>query len=472
MRTLALILATLAAAGTAATLTATGSSAGCATSDEVASFQAGTPAARAAYARTHRQTKERAAWDARRRARLDALARSALSCASGRQLLPFFPQGGVVGRDLYLTNTVDVDPGSGILDPWCGSRTYDGHTGEDVVIRSFREQAIGVPVFAALDGRVLSVQEGMKDTSYGTQTLPWDNHVIVDAGHGQQQVYGHLRRGSVTVREGDWVVAGQQIGLTGSSGNSAWPHLHFTTMLDFQPTDPWPGGCRPGPSGWSEEPAVGDDLYVRDFTFSANGFAGHNDLPWDEAARTGTFVAGRRTLQFRVELGNADLVSNASVRIARPDGSVALADEAPATFRRWRQTWGTWSYPVELDRPGRWTLTVAFDGAVLVDAPFDVVTDAAAVANRPPAPVTATLSESPSGVRVCTVAQDLVHEDPDYDIVRYRYVWRSGDRVVRAVTSAGLADALARTAPRGATCSVTPSDGRVTAPTATAAPAR
>ena len=467
MRTFALLLMAASAAAAAAVAPG-GSSAACATSDEVAAFQAATPAARAAYARTHRRSKDRSAWDARRRARLDALARSALSCASGTQLLSFFPQGGVVGRDLYLTNTVDLQAGDGILDPWCGSRTYDGHTGEDVVIRSFREQAIGVPVFAALDGRVKSVQEGMKDTSYGTQTLPWDNHVIVDAGHGQLQVYGHLRRGSVTVREGEWVVAGRQIGLTGSSGNSAWPHLHFTTMLDFQPTDPWAGACRPGASGWSDEKPAGDDLYVRDFMFSANGFAGHNDLPWDDATRTGTFAAGRRTLQFRVELGNADAVSRVSVRIRRPDGTVALADEGAATFRRWRQTWGTWAYPVDLGETGRWTLTVAFDGAPLVDAPFDVVAAAAAIVNRAPAPVTATLTRTASGARVCTVAQDLVHEDPDYDIVRYRYVWRAGGTAVRAVTSAGLVDVLPRTAPRDATCSVTPSDGRLTAATTTA----
>ena len=459
-----MLLAAVCAAATAAT---GGTSAACATADEVAAFQAATPSARAAYARTHRKAKDRAAWDARRRGRLTALERSALSCASGRQLLAFFPQAGVIGRDLYLTNTVDLAPGAGLRDPWCGSRTYDGHTGEDVIIRSFREQAIGVPVFAALDGRVNSVQEGFKDTSFGTQTLPWDNHVLVDAGHGQLQVYGHLRRGSVTVKEGDWVVAGQQIGLTGSSGNSSWPHLHFTTMLDFEPSDPWLGPCRPGASGWVDEPLVGDALYVRDFTFSADGFAARKDLPWDEATHTGSFAAGRRSVDFRVELGNAASVSSVGVRFVRPDGSIALADTPGVTFTRWRQTWGTWRYALDLDRVGTWRLLVAFDGETLVEAPFEIVATGR-VPNRPPAPVTATLTATAAGVRVCTVAQDLVHEDPDYDIVRYRYVWRAGGRVVRAVTSAGLADALRRTMGGDVTCTVTPSDGHLSAPTATA----
>jgi hypothetical protein len=55
------------------------------------------------------------------------------------------------------------------------------------------------------------------------------------------------------------------------------------------------------------------------------------------------------------------------------------------------------------------------------------------------------------------------NEDPDYDIVRYRYRWTVGGRVLRQVTSAALSDALAKGRARpGETvsCEVTPSDGR------------
>jgi murein DD-endopeptidase MepM/ murein hydrolase activator NlpD len=457
----------LAVAATAATVALPASTAACTTPDQVIAFQAAMPDAKAAYFRAHRRARQRDAFVARQAARRDALAKSALACASGSAPLPFFPQGGVVGRDLYLTNTVDLDPAGGIRDPWCGGRTYDGHTGEDVVIRSFREQRIGVPVFAALDGQVREVQEGNKDTSYGDQTLPWDNHVIVDAGHGQLQVYGHLRRGSATVKRGDWVVAGQQLGLTGSSGNSSWPHLHFTTMRDFAPVDPWPGPCGAAASGWAAEAPVDTDLYVRDFTFSRAAFTEHLDVPWDDAQRTGTFVAGRRDVHFRVELGNAAGISSVRVRFLRPDGSVALDDAPGVTFRTWRQAWGTWRYPLDLS-PGRWRLLVELDGRTLVDAPFDVVTGGGQAANRPPNAVTATVTRV-AGVALCTVTQDLVREDPDYDIVRYRYVWSAGGRIVRAVTAAGLRDALPRTAPLGATCSVTPGDGRLAGPTAPAA---
>jgi murein DD-endopeptidase MepM/ murein hydrolase activator NlpD len=43
-------------------------------------------------------------------------------------------------------------------------------------------------------------------------------------------MYGHLRRGSLTVRPGDRVRAGQPIARCGNSGNSTEPHVHFQLM--------------------------------------------------------------------------------------------------------------------------------------------------------------------------------------------------------------------------------------------------
>jgi hypothetical protein len=74
----------------------------------------------------------------------------------------------------------------------CGTQVYDGHGGEDSLIRSFREQAIGVPVFAAAGGRVAEIQNYYPDDSTaataGRQggTRFFDNHVVLD--HGQTLV--------------------------------------------------------------------------------------------------------------------------------------------------------------------------------------------------------------------------------------------------------------------------------------------
>ncbi|WP_018656582.1 M23 family metallopeptidase [Actinomadura flavalba] len=53
------------------------------------------------------------------------------------------------------------------------------------------------------------------------------NHVVVDHGDGVYGVFAHLRRGSVAVRRGERVTAGQVLGQVGNSGNSSEPHLHF-----------------------------------------------------------------------------------------------------------------------------------------------------------------------------------------------------------------------------------------------------
>ena len=53
------------------------------------------------------------------------------------------------------------------------------------------------------------------------------NFVLLDIGRGRFAFYGHLMRGSVTVREGDRVKKGATIARIGNSGNSTGAHLHF-----------------------------------------------------------------------------------------------------------------------------------------------------------------------------------------------------------------------------------------------------
>ena len=96
-----------------------------------------------------------------------AVSASGAGGANGEGELTFYPQAGILWHDLYPNNFVDLDPGPGVRDYMCGTQTYDGHTGTDSDIRSFRELDIGVPVFAALDGRVISVQDGEYDRRFG-----------------------------------------------------------------------------------------------------------------------------------------------------------------------------------------------------------------------------------------------------------------------------------------------------------------
>jgi murein DD-endopeptidase MepM/ murein hydrolase activator NlpD len=57
--------------------------------------------------------------------------------------------------------------------------------------------------------------------------LPGNHIVIEESGTRLRHVYAHMKPGSVRVRDGDRVEAGDVIGRLGNSGGSLAPHLHF-----------------------------------------------------------------------------------------------------------------------------------------------------------------------------------------------------------------------------------------------------
>ena len=133
------------------------------------------------------------------------------------------------------------------------------------------------------------------------------------------------------------------------------------------------------------------------------------------------------------------------------------------------------AYRLGLRPVGRWHLVVDVAGRTLADAPFLVVVKQRDVRNRPPNAISAELVPAvptANDVVQCRVGTSLVTEDPDYDVVRYRYRWSVSGKVVRTVQSAALSDVL-RTGLAGSgkpvQCTVTPSDGRLAGATATAA---
>lgn len=73
------------------------------------------------------------------------------------------------------------------------------------------------------------IREAGIDQVYG-------RYVIISHAGGLETVYGHASR--VLVRVGDRVLANELIGLTGSTGQSTGPHLHFEVRQDGRPVDP------------------------------------------------------------------------------------------------------------------------------------------------------------------------------------------------------------------------------------------
>jgi len=104
-------------------------------------------------------------------------------------------------------------------DPF-NSRRKEFHKGIDVAC------SIGTEIRASRNGRVVFCgwEEG-----YG-------NLVIIEHEFGYQSYYGHL--GKFRVRTGDVVTTSQVIALSGNTGRSTGPHLHFEIRKNGQSLNP------------------------------------------------------------------------------------------------------------------------------------------------------------------------------------------------------------------------------------------
>ncbi|MCB1096163.1 MAG: M23 family metallopeptidase [Verrucomicrobiae bacterium] len=400
---------------------------------------------------------------------LPALARSA---RAGGEIAtyPFFPQAGVLWGDLFFSNFTDRQAGTAAVDFNGGSATYDGHRGIDSNILTWDQQDAGIPVFAALDGMVIDAHDGEADRNTSWEGQP-SNYVVISHSNGHVTRYLHLKKDSVSVATGETVSAGQQIALTGSSGISTGPHLHFQTEIDGAAIEPFTGPQRTGKSMWQFQPDIVTATYVREFTLVPTSLAGWTGPP-EPTTNTGTFVRSDtdQTIFLWWHLINRPANTTYTLTTRRPNGSIASftsgSFEAPS-----RTGWIWRARSLLLDEIGTWHVDLAVNDEVLVHAPFRVVSTAGDTVNRPPNPAAFRFRKFPitaDDVPVCEVATFTVLDDPDYDLVRYRYVWKVNGITQRDVTTGAKSDALARTwIARGATvrCEVTPMDSDSAAPT-------
>jgi len=101
------------------------------------------------------------------------------------------------------------------------------HTGDGSELAQYH--CWGEPILAPADGTVVEAVGDLPDQAIGTTNArqPAGNHVMLDLGHGEYALLGHLRQGSIAVEAGQQVAAGEEIGRCGNSGNTSEPHLHF-----------------------------------------------------------------------------------------------------------------------------------------------------------------------------------------------------------------------------------------------------
>ena len=100
------------------------------------------------------------------------------------------------------------------------------HTGREAYAVDFNMPE-GTPVHAARDGIVASTEERHSIGCWEDGCGRYANYIIIVHDDDTTGEYYHLQQDGVLVERGDRVVAGQLIGLSGNTGHSTMPHLHF-----------------------------------------------------------------------------------------------------------------------------------------------------------------------------------------------------------------------------------------------------
>ena len=102
----------------------------------------------------------------------------------------------------------------------------------------------GTPIVAPGGGKVVVARNDIPDNTKEKKVqfsrdeimkepfLLMGNHVVIDHGNGEFSLFAHMKHGTVTVRAGDVVKQGQQIGGMGMSGDAFTVHLHYQLQSD------------------------------------------------------------------------------------------------------------------------------------------------------------------------------------------------------------------------------------------------
>jgi murein DD-endopeptidase MepM/ murein hydrolase activator NlpD len=90
---------------------------------------------------------------------------------------------------------------------------------------------IGTPILAARAGTVIDTRLGSDRGGAEPTYADEGNYVRVLHDDGTQALYWHLKQNGVLVRPGARVVEGQRLGLSGNTGYSTAPHLHFAVQV-------------------------------------------------------------------------------------------------------------------------------------------------------------------------------------------------------------------------------------------------
>ncbi|MSO80459.1 MAG: M23 family metallopeptidase [Alphaproteobacteria bacterium] len=197
--------------------------------------------------------------------RLAALAVSAFLVAAPVALAQSLPPppGGGLGLPLdcdfattcSIQNYVDMKPGPEAADWTCGHHAYNGDRGADFRLPDEETMLRGVAVVAVAAGTVRAVRDVVRDIAVSHPAAPdvagreAGNAVVLTHENGWEMQYSHMRQGSVAVKQGDRVTAGQKLGLVGLSGRPEFTHVELQVRHNGVVIDPFSGRADDGGCG-------------------------------------------------------------------------------------------------------------------------------------------------------------------------------------------------------------------------------
>ena len=288
-------------------------------------------------------------------------------------------------NDYYLiTNFVDQNPASGsVRDYNCGTRTYDGHKGTDIVIWPFMWHKMNVnqvEVIAAQPGVIINKSDGNFDMNcQWVGTGNW-NAVYIRHSDGSVAWYGHLKKGSLTTKSiGQSVSKGEYLGLVGSSGMSSAPHLHFELYSNSTQTDlidPFAGNCNTisgNTSWWSNQKPYYDPRLLNIMVHDCNSISQPDGCPANNYnICENYYIKSGTKATFSAHFRQQNNTLTASYTIRKPDNTIWKTWNSKPTTTYTYGSWWWWSYDIPTNGPyGTWYYEVTYNGEK-VSKPFVV----------------------------------------------------------------------------------------------------
>lgn len=152
-----------------------------------------------------------------------------------------YTSGGKLPEDKDSSTGISVNRATGFSNPTKVSDAvitsgYGSRTAPTTNKGKGSKQHDGIDIGGSVNGQAADSIGGGKVTEVGYDENGYGNYVVVDHGNGYTSLYGHLQK--ATVKQGDTISAGQQVGVIGSTGNSSGPHLHLRVHKNGQSIDP------------------------------------------------------------------------------------------------------------------------------------------------------------------------------------------------------------------------------------------